>query len=803
MTHSQIPPDDTGAKPADGSAFHPDDTESRSRLDWFAEFEYAFISQLTHCPVVSFDIFDTALIRRHAHPYDVFMEVEARAESIGIQSAGFRHKRPQAEINARMKCGSPSGGHEDPGLDEIYGELTPHYSAADCIRLKQLELEVESDNLLANPEIYGLYSHALNQNRRIVFVSDMYFDEKTLAGWLSRSGYRHTDGIWVSADRGHSKREGNLYAEVPCALGVSPDAILHVGDNLQLDVENARTAGLRALHYLPPLKESSPGNSTAVSKQLGTWRHELLSRRITLPPPALIFDEVGYAYGAPLALAFVQWLAEELETAGDAEIVFCARDGWLLRQIYELIRSRSRPGLPESRYLLISRQALCLPAVSSLDDEMARFLLAGGKSSSVRELLERLGLTEPAVRLQELELDLDAGIESSEDAGKIWQFLHRHENLVMATAREQRSLCENYLRSMGLLRRNALVVVDLGWNASQQVALAEIFRLIHADCTVTGRYFGLYATAARLDFFGLGARAFMVGPDDSEEDQRNLQGAVPLIESLFTAPHGTVLDYVSGPDGAVAPRLAPASFESGQWPLVSIFQNAVLRGIRDLLRQERMQVDRKDAKCAFEALALKPSFDVAEACGELRHSDGVHSESEGSVLADISSLTGSSPDYLRETFARAGWKWGWLARLSGRMETLPDSAKGAAADLIHSQNIVNTSPWDSAIEIMLNLAVDDGVTGAFVYGAGDFGVRIARLARSRGIKIIAFIDSSKAMRGRRVEGLAVLSLEEAMGTGPHAYFTGSYAWAKHITGIIRRQYADQNLNPRVYSFDSF
>jgi hypothetical protein len=345
-------------------------------------------------------------------------------------------------------------------------------------------------------------------------------------------------------------------------------------------------------------------------------------------------------------------------------------------------------------------------------------------------------------------------------------------------------------------------VVDLGWNASQQVALAEIFRLLHADCSVTGRYLGLYATAARLDFFDLSAKAFLVGQHDSEEDQRDLQGAVPLLESLFTAPHGSVVEYIARPDGTVLPRLQATEFERRQWPQISVFQKAVLRGVKDLLRREGAQLSLQDAKCAFDAMALSPSFDTAEACGELRHSDGVHSESDGSILADISSLADASPDVLRDTYAHAGWKWGWLARLSGRLEQVPHSSQEAALDLLHSQHADNTSPWDSAIGIMLKHAMEAGDTEAFIYGAGDFGVRISRLARSRGIEIVAFIDSSQAMRGRRIEGLEVLSLSEAIGTGPPVYFTGSYAWAKHITGIIRKQYAGKNLSPRIYSFDS-
>jgi len=772
-----------------------------ARLDWFADFEYEFVSRLTQCRIISFDVFDTALIRRHAHPYDVFMEVEMRAKSAGIRCDGFRHKRPQAEIDARSRRLRENGTYEDPTLDDIYRELSSQYAETSCLELRRIELEVESENIVRNPEIFALYQLAFNKKCRFVFISDMYIDEDTIASWLDRSGYVDRLGIWISSKSGRSKREGSLYLDVLQALGVAPEAVLHLGDNRQLDYENARAAGLQAMHYQPLMQGITPGNSIIISRQIGAWRNEALSRRLAVPPHAMAFDELGYIYGAPLALAFVYWLTEELVSLGEIDVAFCARDGWLLHQIYELTRQSFGRRLPESCYLLISRQALCLPAIASLEDEMARFLFAGGRNGTVRELLERIDMDLSAFDPEEFGLNLESGIRSSETVGKIWQFLRRHEKIVLAAAEKQRKLVERYFRGEGLLHRKRLLLVDLGWNASQQVAVAELLRLIGSDCVVTGRYLGLYSTAVRLQHFGLDAKAFLVGPGDSEEEQRALQGAVPLIESLFTAPHGSVRDYIPESDGGILPRLAEADFERRQWPRVSVFQQAVMRGVKDLLASGRHPtVD--DARSAFSSMALRPSLRTAEACGELCHYDGVHPDACGQPLAGAAGLETMAPDDLRQEFSSAAWKWGWLERLSARIDCLPESLQHTAHELMNSRNNMNLSPWDSSILDMLKRAFEEGVTQAFVYGAGDFGVRVARLAKLKGIKITAFVDSSQALHGRRIEGLNVISLAEAMRTGPHCFFTGSFSWAKHIAGIIRQAYAGTEIVPRVYLFPS-
>ena len=55
-------------------------------------------------------------------------------------------------------------------------------------------------------------------------------------------------GVFTSETLGHAKPDGQAFRAVCSRLGLDASAVLHVGDNYELDVVAPRSAGLRALH---------------------------------------------------------------------------------------------------------------------------------------------------------------------------------------------------------------------------------------------------------------------------------------------------------------------------------------------------------------------------------------------------------------------------------------------------------------------------------------------------------------------------------------------------------------------------
>lgn len=135
-------------------------------------------------PIITFDIFDTLLMRPYVRPADLFLHVE----KLEKQPGWAKHRR-QAEDTARRKYSQ----YEDITLDEIYQEL----SASDA-SFKQIELDLECQTLQPNPEIKQVFNYARQQGKRIFIISDMYLPKEFLTEVLHEKGYTDFEKLYVS-----------------------------------------------------------------------------------------------------------------------------------------------------------------------------------------------------------------------------------------------------------------------------------------------------------------------------------------------------------------------------------------------------------------------------------------------------------------------------------------------------------------------------------------------------------------------------------------------------------------------------
>ena len=180
---------------------------------------------------ISFDIFDTLLLRNVPKPTDIFNIIEEKYEL-----KGFKQQRLKAEILARKK--KPE---EEVTLDEIYFYLQEHN--------KKYELEIEKESLYANKELLELFSEVKKMGKKIICISDMYLDKQYIVDILEKNGFDGIDEVFVSSDVMLTKEKGTLYPYVLKSLGVTSDKVIHIGDNYKSDVVQAKLQGIQAIHY--------------------------------------------------------------------------------------------------------------------------------------------------------------------------------------------------------------------------------------------------------------------------------------------------------------------------------------------------------------------------------------------------------------------------------------------------------------------------------------------------------------------------------------------------------------------------
>ncbi|OOP79415.1 hydrolase, partial [Helicobacter pylori] len=116
-------------------------------------------SEILKYDVISFDIFDTLLLRPFIKPTDLFWYIETK-----YNIKGFHQARILAEVQSRE-----ISKRQDITLDEIYHQIPKEFHS-----YKGVEIATEKEVLIPNLEMLELYRFAKENNKRVIIVSDMY-----------------------------------------------------------------------------------------------------------------------------------------------------------------------------------------------------------------------------------------------------------------------------------------------------------------------------------------------------------------------------------------------------------------------------------------------------------------------------------------------------------------------------------------------------------------------------------------------------------------------------------------------------
>lgn len=285
--------------------------------------------QIDKHAVISFDIFDTLLLRPYVKPTDLFLHLEQSEKA-----DGFADERIAAERRAR-KIHSDK---EDITIDEIYAEIDGKYQ-----HLKQKEMDLERQVLQPNPEIKEIYDYAKAQGKRIIIISDMYLPEKFLTKVLHEKGFTGFEKLYVSGEHGKTKGSGHLYQQVLTDLNIKPKTMLHIGDNVHSDKKQAERYGITTLQCTKAIDKLFARHERAkrlYEKHPDNLAVSVLLGLLALPSyPENYWQDFGYQYAGPVILGYMQWLEKQLRKDNISEVMFLARDGYTLEKVFNLIKT--------------------------------------------------------------------------------------------------------------------------------------------------------------------------------------------------------------------------------------------------------------------------------------------------------------------------------------------------------------------------------------------------------------------------------------------------------------------------------
>ncbi|MBD3879035.1 MAG: glycosyltransferase [Quinella sp. 1Q5] len=489
--------------------------------------------------VVTFDIFDTLLMRTVAEPYNVNEIIQLKVEDLLGKSFDFPKMRIAAEQDARQTKGG------DVTLDEIYKSFAALTNLDDttCKKIRELEVATEVELILPRAEVVGWFNELRDcYHKKIWLVSDMYLQTPDLERLLKKCGVIGYDKLLISCETGLRKDTAAIWERFMHDGFNAPGNLIHLGDNETSDIQIPSDRKFSTYHLmnafnlftLTPfgkmLAERLDGKKSLYA---GILLGILLAKKFQSPfilnsemserPGKLVmknFREFGYwFFGTPL-LTYILWLIQKTREDEIRRLLFLARDGYFLQPLYKLVTKLLNVEPLPCDYFYASRRAVTVASVSNLSQ--TEDIIKLNFNGTLKQFFNaRFGLN----------LGDDTKISlPNESFDLVKKAIEEHAEEILSHASTEQKNYKKYVDNLGG-EFDKVGLVDMGYSGTIQYHLQRLTKK-----TFTGYYFATTAT----NRFGSEAPDRMRGCFTDNDDYQTTKSAVYkyhlLFESILTAP---------------------------------------------------------------------------------------------------------------------------------------------------------------------------------------------------------------------------------------------------------------------------
>lgn len=445
---------------------------------------YTFLSKkfLVH-DVISFDIFDTLILRPFDDPKSVFFLLGEKNKC-----PGFKRYRILAEKLARQEAFEKNGTYEVT-LRDIYEKLQ-RYVSLDIEQAMQYEIETELDLAFANPYMKQVYLEAVNLNKKVIAVSDMYLPSDVIKKMLKKCGYDKFDDIIVSNDYGVSKRSTKLYEKVKEMYGEDLKYI-HIGDNAVSDNRSARRSGIDTVFYKNVNARGNCHRAFDMTSLVGSAYRGIVNAKLQSGFEQFSqFYEFGYTYAGLLVLGYCNYIHNYTHNNNIQKILFLSRDGHILKAVYDKL-------FPEDKteYVYWSRSAATKLTVNRFHNELLlRYIKYKiPRKMSIEKILKAMDIPQMITPLEKAGFEGDVILTSDNYEDIVKVFLD-NKQIISDCFKQSNMAAKQYYREK-LGGCTSACIVDIGWAASGFSALRY---LIEDEWKLGCKTYGLVAGSTYL-----------------------------------------------------------------------------------------------------------------------------------------------------------------------------------------------------------------------------------------------------------------------------------------------------------------
>lgn len=492
--------------------------------------------------IISFDIFDTLVMRKTMLTTDIFELVEKSVNEKFPNLKDFKKIR----ILAEKKC--YENGKKIFSIDDIYNEIQIYtkleHSKIEYI--KQIELKIELKLCVSRKDVVKLYEYAKKSNKKILLVSDMYLKKEQIIEILKINKIDNFDDIYISCEMNKSKVDGTMWSWI--SQKYFEKNILHFGDNQISDYEQVKKYGFEAVLINSALEIFRNSKYSKLEKYaqesfenrciLGMLINELFNSPFEHDKNSHDLNRnlesgIGRTFLGPIVLTYIVWLKKQCILKNNEIILFFARDGYLLKKAYDILNQNNSKEFPIGIYFYTSRRAASVAYIESKEDiEFVLDEFCKIKKAKIGNLIKRVFGIDIKGELSNIyyyEID-------NEELKKI--IIDEYLEKILLNALEERNNYINYINNLEIGRYDNLACVNFVGRGITQFCMQKLLRK-KLDGFYFGTEYGMHKFYVKEDL-PLGLYGNLEEPCMTES---KIIGNYLVGEMFFTSPEEQLIKF--------------------------------------------------------------------------------------------------------------------------------------------------------------------------------------------------------------------------------------------------------------------
>lgn len=435
------------------------------------------VEKLEKFDIISFDIFDTLILRPFKEPSDLF-----RILGIKHNILNFYEIRKKAQKSAREKT-KKMYGNTEVTIYDIYKEinLTNDLDIEEGVKT---EFEAEKNFCYANPYMKKVFDELVARGKNVIIVSDMYIPHDMMKELLESCGYYGEKALFVSCDYRMTKLYGDLFKYLKENY-IFDKSIIHIGDNQISDIKSANENGIETYYYKKNSDFDNEIFNIDMSQTIGSLYKGIVSNYlnngINKEKTTDIFYKYGFTYSGIFILGYINWIHKYAKENNIDKLLFLARDGYILKMVYDMLYN----DIP-CEYCLWSRNAaLKTSPEKDIDRYTWQFInriVEKGQEITIKELLNKLNLNflEKEFSLRNISLNDNMNIKY---AKLLKELILANKDIVKNKSKINSEAARIYYKEK-VGNSKKVGIVDIGYRGSGAIALKDLFRKWNFECDV-------------------------------------------------------------------------------------------------------------------------------------------------------------------------------------------------------------------------------------------------------------------------------------------------------------------------------